>query len=515
MSAKTREFAYAIVGAGPGGLQLGYYLEQKKRDYVILERGKRPGTFFQTFPRHRKLISINKVYTGIKDHDTNLRWDWNSLLSNEPEFNFKSYSKEYFPAADDLVRYLADFSERYGLRVEYETSITRIRKDGEGFLIQSNTGEIRALRLVVATGRTQTNLPDVSGIEHAESYAEVSVDPDDFRDQRVLIIGKGNSAFETGDNLVGTAAIIHMLSPTPVRLAWRTHYVGDLRAVNNNLLDTYQLKSQNTILDANIERIDRQADGSLKVLFRYTHAHGQTWEVTVDRIIACTGFRFDDSIFDPETCRPELTMDRRYPRVTSSWESQNVPGLFFAGTLMHGRDYKKSFSGFIHGFRYNVECLSRLLERRYEGVPLEPTSLTGAEGLARYIIDRATRNSSLFQQPGFLGDILVLEARDRALLYRDLPVDLAAEDALFRDKTYITLTMEYGKLRDGDDPFNIERVPTDGRVSRFIHPVLRCCRGGARFADYHIPEDLENQWDKPMYTEPFSRFVASVMSEVG
>ncbi len=28
-----------IIGAGPAGLQLGYYLERSGRDYLILERG--------------------------------------------------------------------------------------------------------------------------------------------------------------------------------------------------------------------------------------------------------------------------------------------------------------------------------------------------------------------------------------------------------------------------------------------------------------------------------------------
>jgi hypothetical protein len=42
-----------------------------------------------------------------------------------------------------------------------------------------------------------------------------------------------------------TAAVIHVAGPHSIRMAWRTHYVGHLRAVNNNFLDTYQLKSQN------------------------------------------------------------------------------------------------------------------------------------------------------------------------------------------------------------------------------------------------------------------------------
>jgi hypothetical protein len=54
-------------------------------------------------------------------------------------------------------------------------------------------------------------------------------------------------------------------------MAWKTHYVGNLRAVNNNFLDTYQLKSQNVILDAHIDQIRAKGDG-YEVDITYTHA---------------------------------------------------------------------------------------------------------------------------------------------------------------------------------------------------------------------------------------------------
>src|SRR5437868_9337593 len=102
-------FDYLIIGAGPAGLQLGYFLEKASRNYLILEAGTDAGTFFKKFPRHRTLISNNKVYTGGDDAERNLRWDWNSLLCDNRELLFKNYSKEYFPPADEMVRYLRDF----------------------------------------------------------------------------------------------------------------------------------------------------------------------------------------------------------------------------------------------------------------------------------------------------------------------------------------------------------------------------------------------------------------------
>jgi hypothetical protein len=39
-----------------------------------------------------------------------------------------------------------------------------------------------------------------------------------------------------------------------------------------------------------------------------------------------------------------------------------VPDLYFTGTLMQSRGFHKSSSGFIHGFRYNITALHRMLE---------------------------------------------------------------------------------------------------------------------------------------------------------
>ncbi|GAB3879423.1 hypothetical protein GCM10029964_031750 [Kibdelosporangium lantanae] len=41
---------YLVIGAGPAGLQLGYFLERAGRDYLILEAGPAAGSFFRTFP---------------------------------------------------------------------------------------------------------------------------------------------------------------------------------------------------------------------------------------------------------------------------------------------------------------------------------------------------------------------------------------------------------------------------------------------------------------------------------
>ena len=41
--------------------------------------------------------------------------------------------------------------------------------------------------------------------------------------------GKGNSAFETADHLMGVSNVLHVFGRGRVRLSWETHYVGDVR----------------------------------------------------------------------------------------------------------------------------------------------------------------------------------------------------------------------------------------------------------------------------------------------
>jgi thioredoxin reductase len=512
VAARPRD--YLIVGAGPGGLQLAYFLHRAGLDYVVLEAGT-VGSFFQRFPRHRRLISNNKVHTGFTDRDKNLRWDWNSLLSDGLAHLFTDYTTDYFPHAGVLVDYLRDYRERFALTVLEHARVVSIDRDrAGGFSARLADGrQFRARRVIVATGHTVPHTPGVPGIELGEQYASISTDPAGYTNQRVLIVGKGNSGMETAENLFGTAASVHVLSPHPVRLAWTTHHVSDIRAVYNNTLDSYQLKMQNTVLDANLLRIEPLPGGRRKVVFRYNHARGQEWELTVDRVLLCCGFRFDFALFGPG-CRPDTCHEGRWPAMTSAWESANIPGLYFAGTIMQARDYKQSFSGFIHGFRYCIQLLAQVLLERYHGRPRPWTAIGGsADALTAAIIDRASNASSIFQLPALLADVYLLDEPGQIVCYRDTTTDYALDYEPWADRAMLVVTMEYGHLPPGADPFNVPRDPADGTTSQFIHPVLRLYLSRRLADSYHVPEDLENEWAKPMYAVPCAEAVTRMLAQ--
>jgi thioredoxin reductase len=501
---------YIVIGAGPAGLQLSYYLRRAGADHVTLERGEGPGGFFRRYPRHRRLISLNKVHTTSDDPEIKLRWDWNSLLSDADGPMFPEYSSEYFPHADDLVRYLGDFDKRHGLGVRYGCAVERIERDGDGFLVRTGTGDVYGRCVIVATGWGAPYTPPIKGVEHATGYEDMDVDPSAYAGKRVLIIGKGNSAFETAASMLGHAAMVHLASRRPLRLAWNTKHPGDVRAHHGAVLDSYQFKTLHSVLDCTIDEI-RPVDGRFEVDITYTHAEGERATLEYESVIRCAGFRIDTSVFDP-ACRPRLVRDDRMPELGPDWQSADVDGLYFAGTLAQDRDFKRASSAFIDGFRYNLRTLTALLRERYDGVPLAATEVAAdADGLTSLILDRVNWSSALWTQFEFLCDALVVdEATGRVRHYADLPEDYAV--ARFGD--CYTVSLRWGR-EEYADVFAIERHPQPGRAaeSAFIHPVIRRFAGGELVAERHLLEDLLAEWRRPdRHIEPLRAFLADAFS---
>jgi hypothetical protein len=322
----------------------------------------------------------------------------------------------------------------------------------------------------------------------------MTLDPEDFAGQRVLILGKGNSAFETANHLIAATRVTHMCSPNPIKMAWQTHFFGHLRAVNNDFLDTYILKGQNSVLDADVESI-KKVDDEYHVDIRFTHAEDQRACLAYDRILCCTGFQWDPSFFDDQ-CQPAMACENRLPAMTSAWESTNLPGVFYAGTIMQIRDLKKTMSSVLHGFRFNTACLFNLISERFLDKPWpRETFPAEAEVIAERITEQVSSAAGLMHQPGFLGDCLVVDDETgQAEYFANIAVDYIQESDFAENSHYYIITMEYGEF-DGDI-FNKERVPdaSKGYDDAYLHPrIRRMCRG-RQLSEHHISESLENDW---------------------
>ncbi len=485
---------YLVIGAGAAGLQLAYFLQRNQRDYLVLDTAEQPGSFWQKFPRQRKMISINKIYTGYEDRATQLRWDWNSLLCDDDQFSFSRYTKSYFPDAGKYAQYLEDFTKHFQLNIRCRTRIVKISKNDQ-FSVLDDQGYVYTCRcLIIATGLSQPYIPKIPGIELTENYVDFPSDPDEYVNQRVLIIGKGTSGFETANHLVETARVIHLCSPNSIKFAWKTHFVGHLRAINTPFLDTYILKGQNSVLDACIEKIEYN-NGEYVVQIAFSNADGQKAILAYDRVLCCTGFQFDSSIFD-HTCRPELVIDDKFPAMNSEWESTNIEDLHFAGTLMQVRDFHKTHSNVIHGFRFNIKALSQMLEQKYHGKPLPyyPLPLQ-PQVIVDKVIEMVSKSAAIFLQQGFLCDLVIIcQSTQTARYYEGLPVDYVLESDFAKNDHYYLITMEFGHIEG--DPFSVKREKDQDKayLDVYLHPIIRRFSGACLLREHHIAEHLENDW---------------------
>ena len=489
---------YIIIGAGPAGLQAGYFLKKFMKDYIILEKSNTVGNFFNKFPIHRKLISINKVHTGNNNKDYNLRHDWNSLLSKDNSLLFKNYTKEFFPPADIYVKYLIDYFKKNKLNVKFNVNVKEIDKNSENhFIIKTNEKTYCCKKLILATGLFK---PHSLNIDGAIKYTDLNIEKKKFENKKILIIGQGNSAFEVADHLIDTAALIHVSGRDAIKFAWQTHYAGDLRAVNNNFLDTYQLKTQNGIIVFNLEfYYIKKINNKYFIIEKYTdELFKQTPEDGYDFVIDCTGFTFDDSIFNKKI-RPKT--NGKVPIIKPNFESENVSNLFMAGTLMQYISWKKSSGAFVHGFRYLVRSLIRM-----ETDNLKKNIINSKDILVDKILYRINNSSGLYQMFGCLVDIVIISEKN-FIYIKEIPKKLVESDYVNK-YDILMIELNYGNygghirylknLEDSSYVFGKDRAkgvdPEFAHKSNFLHPILWLYKNKKIVKKHHISEHVLSEY---------------------
>jgi thioredoxin reductase len=484
----------AIIGAGPGGIQLALTLgEIKKRagvefSYRIIEKESEPGSFFRRFPVHGQLISNNKLYSG-RDPTSRFseRFDWNSLITQEREILTRHYSEDFYPRRDVIREMLKDLCARYQVPVDYNLPVRKVAREQAGdFVIETDASVIRARCAVIASG-LKPFTPSIQGIEHATPYAEMRP-AREYRDMRVLIIGKGNSGFECAKDILNEAAIIMIASPSPVRLAYQTHYVGSVRATNIVHVENYQLKHNAAILDCDILSIERIAD-TYRVKVAYKHAQGEIESLEFDAVIAATGFTGNFDFLDP-ALRPASLHDK-FPDIDGIFRCRGVDGLYFCGALTHGPDYRSfSSSGFIHGFRYNSMILARHLAERLGAV--EARARIAPDELSGNVLREFEEDAGIYLQPGHIGRCYLHSGNG---IWIDLGHQTRRwfEDEPVTDDLLLLATLEYGDIDAFPEVLRIPRYPGNPEQSVHLHPVLRArACGGAR--EIHLAESLLNRF---------------------
>ncbi len=166
-----------IIGGGQAALSTGYFLRRTKRSFVILDAEDGPG--------------------GARRHA------WQSLRLFSPA-NWKSLAgwlmpatAQGFPTRDEVIGYLSQYEERFALPIRRPALVDVVERCDDGLIVRSGPKTWHAEAVVSATGSWRRPfVPAYPGREvfagrqlHSAHYAG----PTPFTDQRVLIVGGGNS----------------------------------------------------------------------------------------------------------------------------------------------------------------------------------------------------------------------------------------------------------------------------------------------------------------------------------
>jgi len=532
-SSTNKIYNYLIIGAGPAGLQTAYFLKKYNEDYIVIEKSNNSGSFFHKFPIHRKLISINKVNTGSDNKEFNLRHDWNSLLSDDDSLLFKNYSQDYYPNADVMVNYLNDFKNKNDLNVIYNTNVNKINKINDLFEIQTSKGTFKCKNLIVATGLFTSNKS--TKFDDVILYSDLTSDKEKFKNKNILIIGQGNSAFETANYLNDVAAFVHVAGKGALKFAWQTHYPGHLRAVNNDFLDTYQLKSQNGLIN-----FKKNEDIMISKKNNKFYIFGMQSEKSIennsfdlgninsliedlegqkgyDYVIDCTGFNMDNSIFG--NIKP-LT-NGKVPLLKPNFESKNINHLYFAGVLSQEISYKKSSSAFIHGFRYLVKSMVKINTNNIQKI-----KINNQTELVNKILDRLNTSSALYQMFDCLCDIVIKE--NNTIYYiEELPIKYVLENYIPKYNKVIIIKLNYGNyggtienkndLGNSSYVFGVDRaigsVKEKAHLSDFLHPIFILYENHNETSTFHLSENLLFEFKlKETHIKPLQNFIKNSLS---
>jgi CRP-like cAMP-binding protein/thioredoxin reductase len=309
-------FELVIVGSGPAGLAAAANAQANGLDYVVLERA---------------------------DHlaDTVFCYQKRKHVMEEP---MPVPQRGALPfAAGSRESILAAWSQfAAGLQIRFRQEMTALERVDGGFVVRTAGEQYQAVRVVIAVG-TQGN-PRLLGVP-GEDLPHVStrlVDPDDFADRDILVVGAGDSALEVA---------LALCERNRVGLVVRTPEI--LRAKES--------------LERDI--LGRQATGQLVVHFSTTIHHVESGAVELNKPEGRVRVPCDQVILKLGATPPRAALESfgvafagtgrdARPVLSQRYES-SVPGLFLVGAVT-GRDLIKL------GINQGHEVVEHILGRAVE-----------------------------------------------------------------------------------------------------------------------------------------------------
>lgn len=165
-----------IVGAGPAGFSASLAAMERGLRFVTLEQETLGGTIAH-YPRG-KLVMTRPGHLPLVGPVPFVETDKESLLA-----------------------FLRSAQQKTGLRVNYGERVDHVQRNGRGFVVQTTRAEYRARSVLLAIGRRGTPRKIGAEGEELDKVTYRLIDPRQYANRRVLVVGGGDSALEAAATL--------------------------------------------------------------------------------------------------------------------------------------------------------------------------------------------------------------------------------------------------------------------------------------------------------------------------
>jgi putative flavoprotein involved in K+ transport len=174
-----------VIGGGQAGLTMSHRLKQLGLAHLVLERHR-------VAERWR-----SERWDGLRFQFPN----WSVRL---PDFPFPHDDPDAFATTDEIIKFIDDYAAFVDPPIRCGVAVTRLRRDGEGFLAETAQGAIAASNVVVATGPYQR--PLLPRLLHEQSslfqvHASRYANPKQLPEGAVLVVGAGASGAQITEEL--------------------------------------------------------------------------------------------------------------------------------------------------------------------------------------------------------------------------------------------------------------------------------------------------------------------------
>ncbi|KAH8504268.1 hypothetical protein Peur_046148 [Populus x canadensis] len=185
-----------IVGAGPSGLAVAACLSQQGVPSLILEKNDCIASLWQ-----------QKTYDRLKLH----------LPKQFCELPLRGFPDDFpkYPTKGQFISYMESYASHFRIQPKFNQAVKTTEFDHGVWRVQTEDLEYHSRWLIVATGENaEPVIPDIVGYDkfkgnilHTSEYKSGSK----FKNQRVLVVGCGNSGMEVSLDLCRHNAIPHMV----------------------------------------------------------------------------------------------------------------------------------------------------------------------------------------------------------------------------------------------------------------------------------------------------------------